>query len=166
MLLNHLGRERALAGLRQFIADWQGGPDFPVVQDFLAAMRPFAPDPAAYDAFTRQWFRQVVVPEYRLSQGRKERLDVRRRGRWRVSVEVQNAGTGRMPVVVAAVKGERFDKDGKAKAGYQEARQRVALGAGERKRVTLLCPFEPDRVVTDPDVLVLQLNRKAAVTRL
>jgi aminopeptidase N len=162
MLANHLGRERALAGLRRFIADWEGGPDFPVVQDFLAAMRPFAPDPAAYDAFTRQWFREVVVPEYRLSGAHKERHD----GRFRVSVEVKNAGTGRMPVVVAAVKGDRFDADGKVKAGYRDARTRIVLGPGEQKRVTLVAPFEPDRVVVDPDVLVLQLKRKVAVVKL
>ena len=29
-------------------------------------MRPFAADPAAFDAFTHQWFFEVVVPEYRL----------------------------------------------------------------------------------------------------
>lgn len=162
MLLQHMGRERALAGLRRFIADWQGGPDFPVVQDFLASMRPFAPDPAAYDAFTRQWFREVVVPEYRLSEAGKRRQD----GRFRVTVKVKNAGTGRMPVVIAAVKGERFDEDGKAKAGYRDARATVVLGPGEAKRVTLDCAFEPDRVVADPDVLVLQLRRKAAVVGL
>jgi aminopeptidase N len=162
MLLRHLGREQALAGLRQFVADWQGGPDFPVVQDFLAAMRPFAADPAAYDAFTRQWFREVVVPEYRLSEAAKQRQD----GRFRVSVKVSNAGTGRMPVVVAAVKGERFDKEGKAKAGYREARTSVVLGPGEEKRVTLDCGFEPDRIVADPDVLVLQLKRKSALVEL
>ena len=37
-----------------------------MLQDFLAAMRPFAADPAAFDAFAHQWFFEVVVPEYRL----------------------------------------------------------------------------------------------------
>jgi ABC-2 type transport system permease protein len=77
MLHQQLGRERTLAGLRKFIADWGGGPDYPVLQDFTAAMRPFAADPAAYDGFVEQWFHRVVVPEYRLSgragESRRER---------------------------------------------------------------------------------------------
>ena len=71
MLLNHMGRERALKGIQAFFKTYHGNPDHPVLQDFLAAMRPFAADPAAYDAFTRQWFFEVVVPEYRLHEPRK-----------------------------------------------------------------------------------------------
>jgi len=39
----------------------------------------------------------------------------------------------------------------------------VVLGAGESKRVTLHCGFAPAKVLVDPDVRVLQLNRKQAV---
>ncbi|HYU35834.1 MAG TPA: M1 family aminopeptidase [Thermoanaerobaculia bacterium] len=163
MLLDHMGRERGLAGLKRFIADWGDKPDHPVLQDFLATMRPFAADPAAYDAFTKQWFHEVVVPQYELSGARKEK----RAEGWEVVVKVKNAGTGRMPVVVAAVRGERFTDDGKPKAGYREARTPpVVLGAGEAKEVRIACPFEPERVLVDPDVRVLQLRRKNAVVKL
>ena len=73
MLLNHMGRERTLAGIQAFFKTYHGNPDHPVLQDFLAALRPFAADPAAFDAFTRQWFFEVVVPEYRLTEPAKTR---------------------------------------------------------------------------------------------
>jgi ABC-2 type transport system permease protein len=154
-----LGRERTLAGLRKFMADWGNGPDYPVLQDFTAAMRPFAPDPAAYDAFVQQWFHQVVVPEYRLSDLRL--TGGSQEGPWKVTARVKNAGTGRMPVEVAAVRGERFkDKD------YRDVRRSLILGAGEERTVEIPCAFRPERVVVDPDVKVLQLRRKAAVAKL
>jgi ABC-2 type transport system permease protein len=164
MMQRQMGRKRALAGLRAFIAEWHDGPDYPVLQDFTAAMRSFAPDAAAYDAFVRQWFHEVVVPEYRLSGARVEKLPGQ--GRWEVTLRVKNAGTGRMPVEVAAVRSERFPEEGKPKEGYQDARATVMLGAGEEKTVRIKTPFKPERVVVDPDVQVLQLRRKAAVVEL
>jgi ABC-2 type transport system permease protein len=164
MLYQQLGRERALAGLRKFIADWGNGPDYPVLQDFTAAMRPFATDPAAYDAFVKQWFHQVVVPEYRLSGAR---VTAGPGGNaWKVTVQVKNAGTGRMPVEVAAVRGERFGEKGARKPGYRDARRTVVLGAGEERTVEIPCSFRPERVIVDPDVRVLQLRRKAAVVKI
>lgn len=158
MMDRHLGRERMLAGLRKFIADWSQGPDYPVLQDFTAAMRPFAADPAAYDAFVKQWFHEVALPEYRLSNLRA----VRTGPEWKVTFEVKNAGTGRMPIELAAVRGERFDDQGKPRPGYRDARARVVLGAGETRKAEIVCGFEPERVVADPDVQVLQLRRRGA----
>jgi ABC-type transport system involved in multi-copper enzyme maturation permease subunit len=160
MLYNHLGRQQALAGLRRFIAYWGDGPDYPVLQDFTIAMRPFAADPAAFDAFVKQWFHQVVVPEYRLSDARAAAGPGGKT--WTASVRIKNAGTGRMPVEVAAVRGERFAK----KPGYREARRTVVLGAGEEKTVEIPCAFRPEKVVVDPDVKVLQLRRKTAIAKL
>ena len=72
MLLNQMGRDRALAGMQAFIKTYHGNSDHPVLQDFLASMRPFAADAAAFDAFTHQWFFEVVVPEYRLQCPEKD----------------------------------------------------------------------------------------------
>ncbi|MFL6195650.1 MAG: ABC transporter permease/M1 family aminopeptidase [Thermoanaerobaculia bacterium] len=163
MLYQQLGRERDLAGLRKFIADWGNGPDYPVLQDFTAAMRPFAPDPAVYDRFVQQWFHQVVVPEYRLSGAR---VASEPGGSWKVAVRVKNAGTGRMPVEVAAVRGDRFTRKGAPAPGYRDARRTVTLGPGEERTVEIPCAFQPRQVVVDPDVKVLQLRRKAAVAKL
>jgi ABC-2 type transport system permease protein len=164
MLLRHLGRERALAGLQAFIQEYKDGPDFPVLQDLVRVMRRFAADPVAYDAFVKQWFFEVVVPEYRLTEARREQTDGGSEG-WEVTVRVENVGSGRMPVEVAAVSGERFSDDGQPSPSYSEARTTVELAAGEAKEVTIRCPFKPERVLMDPDALVLQLRRKLAVTR-
>jgi ABC-2 type transport system permease protein len=164
MIYQQLGRERDLAGLRQFMTDWGNGPDYPVLQDFTAAMRPFAPDPAAYDLFVKQWFHQVVVPEYQLSNA--TRTVGPGAHTWKVTVKVKNAGTGRMPVEVAAARGERFTDKGRPGPSYRDARQTVMLGAGEERTVEIACAFQPERVLVDPDVKVLQLRRKAAVVKL
>jgi hypothetical protein len=162
MLLNQMGRDRALAGIQAFIKTYQGNPDHPVLQDFLAAMGPFAADPAGFDAFTHQWFFEVVVPEYRLSEPKKSA-----RGQaWEAAVHVENIGTGAMPVDVAASRGERFAKDGSSSPDYHEARATVTLGKGESRNVVIPCPFEPERIVIDPDAKVLQLRRKNAVAKL
>jgi hypothetical protein len=167
MLYEQLGRERDLAGLRNFIATWGNGPDFPVLQDFTAAMRPFAADPVAYDAFVDQWFFHVVVPEYQLGGARLASAAHGAGGAaWKVTVRVKNAGTGRMPVEVAAVRGNRFTKPGKPDPAYRDARVTVLLGKGEERTVEIPCSFSPERVVVDPDVKVLQLRRKAAVVKL
>ncbi len=71
-----------------------------------------------------------------------------------------------MPVEVAAVRGERFGEDGKVKKDYRDARATVTLGAGESRTVSILCPFDPEWVVVDPDVQVLQLRRNGAVADL
>ncbi|HEV3457829.1 MAG TPA: M1 family aminopeptidase [Thermoanaerobaculia bacterium] len=194
MLLGHLGRDRTLAGLRRFIADWKDSSDHPVLQDFTAAMRPFAADPAAYDAFVRQWFMQVVVPEYQLRDARKRRVAGGGGGSsaggpsaggrsaggrsgnggaggaewadWEVTVAVKNAGSGSMPVEIAAARGRRFSAVGKPEPAYRDVRATVVLGAGEERQVSLRCPFEPDTVLVDPDALVLQLRRKSAAAKL
>jgi hypothetical protein len=142
-----------------------------VLQDFLAHVRPFAPDADAFDAFARQWFHEVVLPEYELTE--IERADLGG-GRWRVTGTLTNKGTGTMPVELCAARGERFSakpaaaSDGDVQAEepaetYAEERTTQALGAGEKAAFTLECPFEPERVLVDPDVLVLQLQRRRAV---
>jgi ABC-2 type transport system permease protein len=161
MLMNQMGREKALAGMQAFIKAYHGNIDHPVLQDFLASMRPFAPDAAAFDAFTRQWFFEVVVPEYRLSEPKKS---VQGKD-WNVSVKLENIGSGIMPAEVAATRGERFAKDGTPSPDYREARTVVTIGKGESRDVVIICPFEPERAVVDPDAKVLQLRRKSAVAK-
>ena len=161
MLLNQMGRDRTLAGIQSFIKTYHGNPDHPVLQDFLAAMRPFAADPPAFDAFTRQWFYEVVVPEYRLAEPRK----TARGSAWDVTVRIENVGSGTMPVEVAATRGERFAGDGSPSPDYREARATLTLGKGETGEPVISCDFEPDRIIVDPDARVLQLRRKNAVMR-
>ena len=163
MLLNQMGRGPMLEGIRAFFEAYHANPDHPVLQDFLATLRPHAADPAAFDAFTRQWFFEVVVPEYELADFKKAKDG----DRWLSTATLKNVGTGRMPVEVAATRGERFPKDGgnHPSPDHREARQVLTLGAGESAEVSIRSDFEPEQLVVDPDAKVLMLRRKAAVAR-
>ncbi len=117
MLYNFMGRERALAGLQDFIRTYEVNPDHAVLEDFVAVMRKHAADPEAFDDFARQWFFEVVVPEYRILKADRVQASPPSAGagevpepHWEVTLEIQNIGTGTMPVDVAAVRGERFPK--------------------------------------------------------
>jgi len=201
MLLNRMGRDQDLAGLRTFIRKYENGPDHPVLQDFVATMRELALDKESYGEFVEQWFFEVVVPEYRLEDAAKTRVvglraaddGLGRGDAWEVRVRVRNAGTGRMPVEIAAARGERFPDEEEDEPGapenaldtspgtvqaaapsearpepvqrYEDARTTITLGAGESQEVVIRCDFEPERVLVDPDALVLQLQRKLAVHR-
>jgi aminopeptidase N len=170
MLYDFMGHERAMAAYRDFFQTWSQGRDHPALQDFVAAMRPYAEDAAGYDAFVRQWFEEKVIPQYRVEGARKTGSG----GAWEVTATVTNIGTGTMPVEIAATAGERWQKpaDGddpsryEQDPAYRDARATVILAAGERRTVALRCDFEPARLVVDPDVRVLQLKRKQAVAAL
>jgi ABC-2 type transport system permease protein len=196
MLLQQMGRDAFFAGARRFIAQYHDAPGHPVLQHFVAAMRPFASDPACFDAVVDQWFFKVVMPEYRIVEASKHRIagaggavggmgdasgpggargtsgasgagGPGGGGLWEVVARVANSGTARMPVEVAAASlGERFGDDARQVAGYRDVRATLVLGPGEEQTVRLLCPFEPQRLVVDPDAEVLQLQRKAASVRL
>jgi ABC-2 type transport system permease protein len=84
-------------------------------------------------------------------------------GSWETTFTLRNIGTSRMPVDVAVTRGEPFDEEGKVLADYREARTTLTLGAGEERVVTIRSDFEPERIVVDPDVRVLQLRREQAV---
>jgi ABC-type transport system involved in multi-copper enzyme maturation permease subunit len=162
MLLDHMGRDRMLEGIQEFFERYHENPDHPVLQDFLAVLRPHAADPSAFDSFADQWFYHVVVPEYRLADCSRGRDGVA----WKVTGRVENVGTGVMPVAVAAASGERFQKDGSADPAYREARTTSSPVAGQPQAFMIRCDFEPKRLAVDPDVKVLQLQRKQAVARL
>ena len=163
MLYRQMGKDAFLAGVQQFFRIYHGNPDHPVIQDFVAVLRPYAPDKAAFDGVVRQWFFATVTPEYHVDEAKKRLVG---NGTWEVTAKVENAGTGRMPVEVAALAGERFDGKGRISPDSKDARVTVILGAGEAKEVRIRCAFEPDRLVVDPDAHVLQLQRPAAAARL
>jgi hypothetical protein len=154
MLHRLMGEEESFAGIRDFIEQYQGGPDFPVLQDYVRVMRTHAPDPAAFDDFVDQWFFDVVVPEYVISDARREETD----SGWTVTARVENRGTGRMPVEWCAYQGDRFGED----ADWRDARIAVTLDAGESREITVGCDFEPEKIVVDPDAVVLMLERQKA----
>ena len=165
MLQEEMGRENLLAGLRAFIKTYRASADFPVIQDMLAVLREFAPEPEAFNTFAGQWFHDVVVPEYRLSEVTKERTG----SGWVVRGAIENAGTAHMTVDIAATASERWSDRGDdasrtvVRRDYRNARTAIELGAGESADFEITTDFDPERIVVDPDALVLQLRREVAV---
>jgi hypothetical protein len=133
-------------------------------------MRPYAQDPAEYNAFTKQWFEDKVMPQYVVHDAKRQPDG----DGFIVTVTLENIGTGTMPVEVAATKGERWQKPTDDDASgvytqrddYRDARATVTIGSGESREVTIRCDFEPEKIVVDPDVRILQLKRKQAVAPL
>ena len=165
MLMDRMGREPTLRGMKEFIAAYSGNPDHPVLHDLVVHMRRYAPDSVAYDDFARQWFDTVVVPEYRVHNAKT--VAEPERGGWVTTAEIENVGTGRLPVDVAVVVGERFPEDTSAEAKaeatpYQAQTTTITLGGKERQTVTIRTSFKPEKVVVDPNVRVLQLRRESA----
>ncbi len=157
MTMRLMGREAFLSGIQEFMATWSQGPDHAQIPDLLEILRRHAPEPRVLDELTGQWFGETVVPEYRFEEAVKQSAG---EGRWRVDLVVVNVGTGRQPVAVAVV-GDKTSGD-----PPREARGTLVLGAGESGRLTLETAFEPEVAVVDPDVDVLQLERRAARVRL
>ena len=160
MLHRHLGDTAMQAGLRAFfdryVAPADG--DHPALHDFIETLRPFAPDSTAFQSFVDQWFFGVVLPEYQLS----DIEIVQRANQWTASATIENVGTGEAIVEIAATSGERFiGRD--PNSDYRDVRISVHLAPGRPERITWTVPFEPERLVVDPDALVLQLNRDRAV---
>ena len=85
---------------------------------------------------------------------------------WEVRLKLRNDGSGKVPVTVAAVSGDRFDGKGKPVKGYRDARATATVGKGESQEVVIHCDFQPESVVVDPDYMVLQLERRNATVKL
>lgn len=163
MLRELMGEEAMLGGMKEFTAKWkdgvamEGGLDFPLIEDFVDALRPHAKDPEKFDAFVKQWIYGKVLPEFTLA-------DIKTEPSGEGSVvkgSITNVGTGEMDVVVR-VQGEQptgLGADGKkVDPPHQDTVVHVAPGAPAEFSVTTT--FKPAKVVVDPEVLVLQIGRK------
>ncbi|MCH9651301.1 MAG: hypothetical protein K0U98_23955 [Deltaproteobacteria bacterium] len=158
MTLRQLGREAMLEGLQGFIEEWKDGPDYPLLEDLTEFLLPYANDPVAYEEFVRQWYFQVVLPEFQLQDVSREPSG----SGYRTTARLHQAGSGKVRVEVAATAGERFLEDGTPNESYQETRAHFDLVAGEESPIDIFTEFEPDRLVVDPDVQILQLRREQA----
>jgi len=158
MLHRLMGRETSFAAHREYLAMWRDTQDHPLIQDYLAVMRRHAPDTAAFDAYVKQWLFTNAVPQFLVSDATL----VPAGDGWEMRARVKNTGGGTVAVEVAAVRGERFAKKPKAGEEWRDARASVTLAAGEEKPVAIRCDFQPRRLVVDPDVTVLMLERRKA----
>ncbi len=158
MLLNEMGRDDCLLGLQSFVAKYsKKTDDYPVIQDFVSHMRPFAKNQESFDAFVNQWIFDKVVPEYKFGNVEK----VADGEKWIVKGTVKNVGTGTTQLEICASTNDRWIEN-ESNPDYKNARTTVTLGAGETKPFEIVCPFNPGQVIVDPDFLILQLNRKLA----
>lgn len=165
MLHEHLGADQSFAGLRAFFERFAESRDHPLVQDFLLHMRGYADDPDAYDEFVAQWFYRVELPEYSIRDPRVEGGEVR--------FTLENSGQTTMPVEIAVERGTRFPPREEASQvlrdaatdPFEEVRARRILGPETSVEVAIPCSFEPERIVIDPDALILQRGRQRAIHR-
>ena len=159
MLMDLMGRDAMLAGLQDFIRQYRDGPDFPLLQDFIRVMRSHASDVEEFDAFATQWFERVVLPEFKVRDG-EITGPVGEPPVWTTTALIENAGTGLVSVDVAVERAQGSDPE------PQRVMTRVTLGPdGEpssRAAISVQTPFEPARIVVDPDVRQLQVRRKLA----
>jgi len=162
MLHRFQGPDRGLAAIREYMQTYRDSRRHASLQDYLLVQRRHAADSTAFDAFTRQWFFTVVAPHYLIDDARL----VRDGDAWRVNATVRNVGTGAMPIDVAAAVGDRDPVPGKPSTPWRDARVNITLAAGEKREVEIRCPFEPTKLVVDPDVTVLMLERKKAEVKL
>jgi ABC-2 type transport system permease protein len=162
MLHQAMGREANLAAHREYLNTYRDSQDHPLIEEYLTIMRRHAPDPAAFDAFVKQWFFGTVVPQYLITDAAVTRAG----DGWEVRARVKNVGSGEIPVEIAATRGERFAKRRTAENAWRDARATLRLAAGEEKPVTIRCAFEPQTLVVDPDIRVLTLERQKAEMKL
>ena len=158
MLLNEMGRRDNLQGIQTFIRKYsEQNEDYPVLQDFVAHMRDFAKDKEGFDQFCDQWIFDTVVPQYKFKDVEINESD----GRWRITGKVENVGTGKTDLEIAAASKKRYVEN-QPNPEYQDSRTTVLVGTGETVNFELESQFKPDRLLVDPDAKVLQLERKNA----
>lgn len=163
MMLNLIGRESMLKGCHDFIDKYLLSRDAPALQDFVEHMRNYAPNRADYDVFAKQWFFEVAVPHLKFVETKKvPPAD----GPWMVTGNLENRGTGRVRVEVAAIRGTQFDEDGKPNPDYREARKLVEVGPDAPAAFSIPCDFDPEKVIVDPEVKLLMLKRSEAEAKL
>jgi ABC-2 type transport system permease protein len=162
MLMNRMGRQAMFDGLRAFITDYRGNSDHPTLDDFFVVLRKHASDPKAFDDCQAQWFESTSVPHYQILSATKTKVGKR----WRVAGSLRNVGTGSFQVDVAIEKGVRFQEDKASERNFLQAKTQVVVEPGKDVPFSLEADFEPQRVVVDPDVMVLQLGRKGTVKKL
>jgi hypothetical protein len=152
MLRELMGEERMLAGLKAFVAKWKDGVetpeglDFPLIEDMVESLRPFAPDEVAFNIFVDQWIYGTTLPEFELGDVKVDGTE----GAFTTAVELRNVGKGTVDVTVRAL--------GDNAAQFEDTVVRVA--AGGSVPVVIQSAFKPAKLVVDPEVRLLFAGRK------
>ena len=132
-------------------------PDHPVLQDFLAVIRPFAADPRRSTPSPASGSTRWSFPSTGSARPRGKA-----RGRAGRSLRSwRTRGRSGMPVEVAATRGTRFKPTARPTPATVRSRMTLTAGAGESRPFRIDCGFEPEKPVVDPDVNVLQLHAQS-----
>ena len=159
MLRETMGQEAMLAGMKEFVTKWKdgvpmdGGLDFPLIEDFVVALRPHASDQAAFDAFVNQWIYATVLPEFKLDKVAAEKSG----DGYMVRGEISNIGTGNITVTVRA---QAEAPKGLKGADPEHQDVKIHLSSASPAEFVIPTTFKPAKVVVDPEVLLLQIGRK------
>ena len=152
MLRGLMGEDAMLAGLKAFVAKWRNGVetpeglDFPLIEDMVESLRPYAPDAVAFDAFVGQWIYGTALPELELGEAKVDG-DA---GAYTTAVELRNIGTGTVDATVRVV--------GEDAREFKDAVVRLDAGGGAP--IELGSSFKPAKLVVDPEVRLLFAGRK------
>ena len=164
MLEHQIGREAMIAGLKRFTTTYNVMQDvapsrLPTLQDFLRYLRAEAIDVDAFDAFVAQWFGTTALPRYQLARLSRREVD----GMWEVTGSIINAGTGIVPTEIAVV--ERMPDYERRRLSYegQIAIETVLVDSEDDRIFTIRTAFEPEGVLVDPHLRVLQAERYNAM---
>ncbi|MEM8487745.1 MAG: M1 family aminopeptidase [Bacteroidota bacterium] len=164
MLQQQMGREALIAGLHGFTTTYNVMQDtmpaaLPTLQDMLNHLRAQSLDAKAFDAFVAQWFGEVALPRFQLSKVTREQVD----GMWEVRGTIVNAGTGVVPTEVSVV--QQMPDYERRKLTYEGeiAIETVVVHTDEGRTFTIRTAFEPEGVLIDPHLKVLQRDRYKAM---
>jgi hypothetical protein len=158
-----MGEERMLAGLQAFVTKWKDGVetpeglDFPLIEDMVESLRPFAPDEARFDAFVAEWIFGTKLPELelgdvRVAAGESDGAQV-------VEGALRNiAPNGGEVEVAVRVLGAKPEEPADAKAPFEDVVVRLTGDAAGEFRVATT--FKPAKIVVDPEVRLLFAGRK------
>ena len=152
MLRDLMGEEQMLAGLKAFVAKWRNGVetpdglDFPLIEDMVESLRPFAPDEVAFGLFVDQWIYGTTLPELEVADAEVDGDE----GAFTTELELRNLGTGTVDVTVRVV--------GADPAQHEDTVVRVAPDAPAP--VSVSSAFKPVKIVVDPDARLLFAGRK------
>ena len=152
MLRDLMGEEQMLAGLKAFVAKWKNGVetpeglDFPLIEDMVESLRPFAPDEVAFNIFVDQWIYGTVLPELELGDAKVDGTD----GGFTTAIELRNTGKGTVDVTVRVV--------GEDAKQFEDTVVRVAVGGSVP--IVVQSAFKPVKLMVDPEVRLLFAGRK------
>ena len=85
--------------------------------------------PSSSSGSSRWSFRNIRLSQAALTEVANTGESVHK---WKATVHVQNAGTGKMPIEIAALSGEHSRKMERKRPNTVNARQHIVLGAGKR----------------------------------